>query len=179
LATPPRPTRAYVDRLNRLFNLTVSESRLAPLEVRGVEHLATISRRSADGFLRLELSRGELQFNQLIAIQDEAVSVRKATYQYWLDGVWRFRYEYDRPAKEGKPHSHLHVNAVDGASGEDVSALHFPAARVSVEHIIWLLVQEYGVACRVGPGDELRTFLTDSYREWLEKRTDLADAPFP
>lgn len=174
----PNPIQDYVDSLNRLLNRTITESRLTQLRVEGLPDHALITRRSSEG-TALNLGQGRwLEFAQNANLADGAVTVTRAVYQYSDRGGWHFRYEYDRPPKAGKPQCHLHVNGRHPITQELQNDIHFPAGRISVEHLIWLLVQEYSVSCQIST-PELQSLLADSYREWMQVRTDLADPSFP
>ncbi len=110
-----------------------------------------------------------LDLSQIVAARDRRLHVIKARYVYFIDeDHWVFRYEYDTTAKDGKPHSHLHVNA-SSPRVPDLHNIHFPAGRLSVEHLIHHLVSEYEVKCDL-PRAEMTEFLANSYRSW--QRTD-------
>ena len=84
-----------------------------------------------------------------------------------------FRYEYDTTLGPTKPHSHLHVNA-ETPLVRDLRNIHFPAGRLSVEHLIFHLVTEFDVRCELPP-EELVAFLAQSYASW--QRTDQSRFP--
>jgi hypothetical protein len=111
------------------------------------------------------------------------VNVLSATYKFSFaddpDDEERqiFRYEYERePTVENRPQSHLHVNAVHAATGVHFGRVHFPTGRLCVEHILAALILEFGIESR---GPDPIALLRESYRGWLERRTDLKDPTFP
>lgn len=171
---PPSPdlfraARPHVDNLNRLFNLTISQSRLDSTTLSSNPAFHEITRRVAGEIRPLDLSRGVLDFSQIITDLHGKPHVVKAEYIYWLDDAhWVFRYEYDTTVGDAKPHSHLHVNA-SSSRVPDLHNIHFPAGRLSVEHLIHHLVSEYDVKCEL-PRAEMTEFLANSYRSW--QRTD-------
>lgn len=164
-----RIIKPHVDNLNGLFNRTISDSRLDSQTYRLNPAYHQIARRVGGHYAHVELSRGALEFSQIITERSGRPHVVEAVYIYWLnDTNWVFRYEYDTRPMDDKPHSHLHVNG-RSESVPDLQKIHFPAGRLSVEHLIYHLVTEHGVTCRLAPVElieELRT----SYRRW--ERTD-------
>jgi hypothetical protein len=131
-------------------------------------------RRVGRRFAHLELSRGTLDFTQLVAVHDQSVEVVRATYIYWLDDDdWVFRYEFDAMASDAKPRSHIHVNA-KSARTPGLERVHFPSGRLSIEHIIFHLAEEHGVGSKL-VGGELIAVLRDSY----PSRPPQDDAHFP
>ena len=90
-----------------------------------------------------------------------------------------FRYEYSRTPDNEKPHSHFHVNGVHPKFPElDYKRLHIPAGRISVEQIIAHLMLEHEIKPKMSK-DETIEFLRESHKGFSQRRTDLADAPFP
>lgn len=159
----------HVDNLNHLFNRTVSKSRLDSQTYQDNPDFHQIARRVAGQLENIELSSGQLEFSQIITERDGRPHVVTAVYIYWLDPAkWVFRYEYATNPPAGNPHSHLHVNGKNKYI-TDLERIHFPAGRLSVEHLIYHLVTEYGVSCRLEQ-PVLINELGDSYRTW--QRTD-------
>jgi len=80
------------------------------------------------------------------------MKVEQAEYQYQLDREgkrWVFRYDYRRDPQDQHPATHLQVR---GTLLEPVQAYrgalertHFPTGRVSIEAVIRLLVEQFGV----------------------------------
>jgi hypothetical protein len=85
------------------------------------------------------------------------IKVSKALYQFQTEpGMrrWVFRYEYLRNPPDHHPSAHMHVRA--DLKEEEVRVLpdkevledvHFPTERVSLEAIIRLLVDHFGIRC--------------------------------
>lgn len=160
--------------LNRLFNRTISSSRLDSQTYRGNPAYHQIARRVGGEYANIELSRGGLEFSQIITPLNGAAHVVEAVYIYWLDDVERvFRYEYRDHVEPGRPHSHLHVNG-SNSRVPDLPRIHFPAGRLSVEHLIYHLVHEHDVKCRLHRDDLIKE-LRASFAMW--RRTDQALFP--
>ncbi len=80
------------------------------------------------------------------------LKVSKSRYQYQLDeqgDQWAFRYEYLRDPKNKHPAAHLHVRGKLEesciGSGALLERIHFPTDRVSIEAVIRLLIDHFGV----------------------------------
>lgn len=79
------------------------------------------------------------------------LKVSKASYQYQLDEEgedWVFRYDYLRePGSDPYPTSHLNVNGDFSLSsvGCSLKSVHFPVSRASLESVIRLLIEDFGV----------------------------------
>jgi hypothetical protein len=169
-----RLVKPHLDNLNQLFNQSISASRLDSQTylLNPSQHL--IARRVNGQLARLELHPGTLEFSQIITERGGRAHVLEATYIYWLtDDHWAFRYEYDVQPEERKPHSHLHVNAQTPFM-PDLPKIHFPAGRLSVEHLIFHLVTEHRVKCALSLA-QLVNELRRSFERW--ERTDLALFP--
>ncbi len=164
-----RVVRPHVEHLNRLFNRTVSDSRLDAQTYAPNPQYHQVARRVGGQYSTIELSRGALEFSQIITERSGRPHVVEAVYIYWLNQTtWVFRYEYDTRPTDEKPHSHLHVNGKSDFV-PDLQKIHFPAGRLSVEHLIYHLVKEHGVTCSLASA-ELIDELSASYRRW--ERTD-------
>ena len=81
-----------------------------------------------------------------------------------------FVYEYNRSAPPSYPRCHLHVFAApDGYALErPFSRLHLPTRRITLEQIVWHLIQEHGVQPRRDDWHEVlwrhETWLRDTQR---------------
>jgi len=103
------------------------------------------------------------------------LKVYESTYQYQADIAaqhWMFRYDYLRHPTDQHPGAHLQINAneMDHPSirpAQTVGRIHFPTSRVSLESIIRLLVEQYGVNCNEQP-EIWRSVLTESERLFIE-----------
>ena len=82
------------------------------------------------------------------------LKVSSSSYQYQRDASegsedWIFRYDYIRDPGHKHPESHCHVrgNLLSGeVLGEKpLQRVHFPTRRMSIESIIQLLIQDFGV----------------------------------
>ncbi|MEK7215198.1 MAG: hypothetical protein AAB289_06355 [Chloroflexota bacterium] len=139
----------YVDALNRILNTTVSESRLSTVE--GFDPTVyVITRFENRQLLPLELRGGKwLYFRQLVTEEGDQLNVLEARYVCSAsddpdaEAHHHFRWEYLRePPTPQVPYGHLHVYA------GDLQRIHFPTRRLSLEQILWLLIQEWGVSPR-------------------------------
>lgn len=169
--------RKYADYLNGIFNRTITDSRLCVFQ-RGNELYVT---RHQNGFLPLELKpHSYLHFWQRARIQpNNKVNVLECRYIYSMSdnpddqANWVFRYEYSLRPKGNEPHAHIHINA--GRGGCDLSHIHFPTARLSVEQIIAHLIIEHKVKAKKG----WQKLLANSHEGWMKKRSDLRLCLFP
>lgn len=83
------------------------------------------------------------------------LKVRKSAFQYQEHrddkASWIFRYDYLREPPEREPGAHLQINGnLERAvlpDGKPLGRVRFPTMRVSLEAIIRLLVEEFGVPC--------------------------------
>ncbi len=95
--------------------------------------------------------------------------------------AWVCRFHYDRnPPSPELPHAHLHINA-EGRGGfltRPLKRTHFPTLRLSLEHVIWFLIDEGGVSPKLPPEETLER-LRESYSGFMERRTDIAEVLFP
>lgn len=97
------------------------------------------------------------------------LKAEQASYQYQVDAEeWIFRYEYLRNPPHHYPASHLQVNAdlrVPGTlpAGTELKDIHFPVGRFSLEWVIRLLAEQFGVPCQERP-EIWRPVLAESER---------------
>ena len=92
-----------------------------------------------------------------LEVTEDRVTTHRATYRYQptdrlRDPDWIFRYEYERaPDADGErrtiPRAHLHVNAEPAkhTGTKPFSRLHLPTRHVTLEQVIWHLIQDHGV----------------------------------
>ena len=83
--------------------------------------------------------------------------VYESRVQYQLDremasDAWVFRYDYLREPRGAQPAAHLNVNATPGVGLDSLPnrsfhGFHFPTRRVSLERVICLLADDFGVPC--------------------------------
>ena len=101
------------------------------------------------------------------------LKVINSGFQYQIDpggNRWIFRYDYDREPQRPYPPTHFHIrgdlreNCL--ASRDLLENIHFPATRVSLEAIIRLLIDQFGVPS-AKPRDIWRKLLVESEREFL------------
>lgn len=90
-------------------------------------------------------------------------------YQADRDGKdWIFRYDYLRYSPNPHPAAHLQIRGKLLRTGtRNIERIHFPTSRVSLEAIIRLLVQEFGVKCNEDSG-VWRPVLAESERLFFE-----------
>ena len=98
-------------------------------------------------------------------------------YQYQFDEAgddWVFRYEYKREPDPGdsRPIGHLHVRghlSTDGALArkQTLDRVHFPCGRPTIESVIRLLIDDFGVPSDA-PEDTWRPLLAQTEREFLK-----------
>lgn len=103
------------------------------------------------------------------------LKVEQASYQYQSDEAgdrWVFRYDYRREPTDLHPATHLQVRG--RLVEEDVAPyrgvldrVHFPAGRVSIEAVIRLLIEQFGVHAGTPP-EVWRAVLAESERPFEE-----------
>ncbi len=178
---PDPVIQKYVDYLNRLFNSTVSQSRLVFIELERQSEFRLIARYQNRQILPLELSPTRfLHFRQLVRRVGNHVEVSEARYVFSEsadpddESAWIIRYEYDRYPQPSKPQAHLHVNAE--RRGATIKHIHFPTGRISLEQLIAHLILEYGIE---SAHPRTMEFLAQSHRGFLQRRTDPETEAFP
>jgi len=82
------------------------------------------------------------------------LKVRESSYQYQFDAAgnqWVFRYDYERNPPNHYPAGHLHIRGtlVENCLSSDhlLEDLHFPILRSSIEAVIRLLHEQFGIKC--------------------------------
>lgn len=184
--TPARAIRTYVEYLNLVLNTILTDSRLKPIQY-GSHYI--IDRYQSGRFLPLELSpRGFLHFRQFVHTVNAHIEVESYEYTHSLSAdrddeqAWVCRYHYDRePTNSERPHAHMHINAEGSANWPITRSLrrtHFPTQRMSIEQLIWHVVDEGGAITRL-PREEVLTRLAVSYKGFVMRRTDFQLAKFP
>jgi hypothetical protein len=118
-----------------------------------------------DRFLRLSITLFREPYRD-----GHRLKVEQASYQYQIDGPgdhWIFRYDYLRVPDEPHPASHLQIC---GGLHEDIALphgplerVHFPTGRVSVEAVLRLLIEQFGVTPNEN-ADVWRRVLAESER---------------
>lgn len=103
------------------------------------------------------------------------LKVRESSLQYQADRDgrdWLFRYDYLRePGPDPHPTAHLQVHA-DLRTGQvlppttPLERVHFPTGRISMEAVIRLLIEEFGVPARE-PTEVWRAALAESEQAFL------------
>lgn len=104
---------------------------------------------------------------------DFRLKVEQAVYQYQLDALgsrWVFRYDYLRQPPDPHPASHLQIRgklfeAEAGVYRGMLERTHFPTGRVSIEAVIRLLIEQFGVPANK-PQDFWRRVLAESEAEF-------------
>lgn len=112
------------------------------------------------------------------------VKVLQSSYQYQRDRVgddWLFRYDYERYPKNHYPGAHLQVRAEPRDSDwlppkSPLERIHFPTDRVSLEAVLRLLVEDFGVP-PARPQAEWRAVLAESERMFREIRHPPSPGP--
>jgi hypothetical protein len=94
-------------------------------------------------------------------------------YQYQSDqdgDKWIFRYDYERKPHRPYPPTHFHVKGKLTEdclpSNKSLEEVHFPATRVSLEAVIRLLIEQFGIS-PFARRAVWRRVLTESEREFL------------
>ena len=100
-----------------------------------------------------------------------------SSFQYQLDKEgdrWIFRYDYlrhsaDHPPAHFQIRANLSENSVLTQQRQTLERIHFPTSRVSLEAIIRLLVDEFGINCNEPPdvGDPYSPRAKGCFLTWL------------
>lgn len=180
---------AFCDLVNLLFRLTVLDG----VGARVTAGLRPNERMVIEGGLSPNESTVYLRDGRYLRVfivlfrephnGSHRIKVEQAAYQYQLDpdgNRWVFRYDYRREARDPHPPSHLQVR---GALTEPVvpyrgllERTHFPTGRVSVEAVIRLLIEQFGVPPASAP-EIWRRVLSESERAFEEIAHRLLSGP--
>ena len=116
-----------------------------------------------------------LRFDLSVYLDPHAgwLKTSKASYQYQLDRdghQWICRYDYLRePGPDPHPQAHLQLRGfLEFDRDRELSRIHFPTGRVTVEAVIRLLADQFEVACNE-EASVWRPVLTESEKLFLEK----------
>lgn len=154
---PARSVEQYVEGLNRLINTTVSDSRFIALFIEPSKYY--ITRYQSGDRLPLILNKGALHAGQFVKETEDGLELLGYSYTYSLTAdltMWLFRYEYDAQRTTltpGEPTSHFHANGgfqFPTETNTGLNRLHFPTGLIGIEHVIWLLIDGYGVPPKEG-----------------------------
>ena len=173
----------YVDALNQTLNKTVTDSRLVTVDYARANYEATvfvIARFEGREVRPLELGGGKwLHFRQQVVEDGEKLNVLEARYIFSesddvdAEAHHIFQWEYLRePPAPHVPYGHLHVY-VGG-----LNRVHFPTRRLSLEQILWLIIQEWDVATRDNQRYEV---LKQGHQDFLKRTRETEEflLPFP
>lgn len=91
-----------------------------------------------------------------------------------------FEYHYERNSQSGYPRCHLHVHAAPAgyALGKPFPRLHLPTRRITLEQVVWHLIQEHGVEPRRPDWHEVLWRNERWFRDLQSNRTWPYDRPF-
>jgi len=98
------------------------------------------------------------------------MKVRNSSYQYQLDRdgkQWLFRYDYLRIPPGLEPGAHLQISGQLAIYNTPLARLRFPTGRVTLEAVIRLLSDQFGVPCNEPP-ELWRPVLAESEKLFLE-----------
>jgi hypothetical protein len=104
--------------------------------------------------------------------QRNRLKVDEASFQYQIDrdaSEWLFRYDYRRHPADAYAAGHLQIASKTEIPGvtKPLHRLHFPTGRVSIESVIRLLIEDFGVPART-PAAIWRRVLAESEGSFLE-----------
>ena len=128
------------------------------------------------------INGGFLKFEHVVRVLEDAGPERKLnkmatlgySYQYSItspeDPNWVFRYEYDVEPLDTKvryPAGHLHVNAEPDEyakieTAKNFPSLHLPTRRMSLEEIVWHLINEHSPSASNEDKEEWFDLLNES-----------------
>jgi hypothetical protein len=170
---------AFLELVSLLFNVTV-------LHWTGATRLTTGQRANTavlGGWSGptdpLPLTNGHfLRLSMVLYLENTSagsrLKVEEASYQYQLDQQgdrWVFRYDYLRFPPAPHPASHFQIRGQLTEpclpEGQPLERIHFPVGRLSLEAVIRLLIDQFGVPSREQP-DVWRPVLAETERLFLE-----------
>lgn len=179
--------RAYVDYLNTLFNTLITDSRLTALAY-GSSNVIDRHRSTGLEPQALELSSGFLHFRQFVTDLDGHIQIESYEYTYSNSGdrddedSWICAYHYNRdPDRTDLPRAHVHIYTPEPDNWplrRSLRRTHFPTLRMSVEHLIWFVIDECRAKTKVRRGRALEK-LARSYEGFLERRGKTTTFPKP
>lgn len=153
--------RALVDRLLRLTVLAPAGGLRLAAGPRGRETLVLGGWRGPDDPLPLNDGRFLRLAVTLVREPHEEghrLKVLESSFQYQTDRDgerWIFRYDYLRVPPEPAPAAHMQIRGALTEpclpAGVPLARVHFPTQRVSLEAIIRLLADDFGVPCGAAP----------------------------
>lgn len=133
-------------------------------------------------YLNVEMA---LRINRELAPPDVMLETTRSTYTYQACGDLDdpkpvFVYEYIRDAPSPYPRCHLHVHAApdDYAGSKGFQRLHLPTRRISLEQVVWHLINEHDVKPRRSDWHEVLWRHEQWFREIQANRTWPYDRPF-
>jgi len=161
----PEAFDAFRELTARLLSLSVAApyaTVILSVGPRGRDTQVLSGRRGIGDPLPLNENRGYLRLIMTLALVPvegrRLLKVMDAGYQYQLDEAgdrWVFRYDYRRVPPDPHPAAHLQIRATPEEGclppNRPLARIHFPSGRVSIEAVIRLLADQFGVPCNRGP----------------------------
>lgn len=98
------------------------------------------------------------------------LKVDEANVQFQADREgkrWIVRYDYRRHPKDQYAAGHVQIRATLAETGQPIERTHFPTGRVSLEAILRLLIEDFGVPPRES-AENWRAALAESEAAFLE-----------
>ena len=155
-----RAARDFLRRIREIYKL-VAAAELGDVWLGGDTDVVLVGHRATRTSRRgqpVPLSNG-MYLNVQLALQVAPGSPRlemtAATFSYQAgpdldDPRLVFEYHYERDSQSGYPDCHLHVHATSQhyPFGKPFARLHLPTRRLTLEQIVWHLIQEHGVQPR-------------------------------
>ena len=151
--TSHKVAREFVDRLNRVLNRTVSDSRLSLIPRPGPARFL-IARLENGQPVPLELfgSSYRLYVEHVVEVDDDGLHTDSYTYTLqWSEdrasSLIRWEHSRERPPGYRYVLSHVHVNGrfTAGCVAMPLPKLHIPTSRIPLELVLWHLIVEWGV----------------------------------
>ena len=182
-----RSALAFRNLAAQLLGQTVAAAGASPRLVSGDAHKLWVLGGPGGPTTPLKLRNGAyLKLAMTLVLVDQSVDgnsvtrlkVRDSSFQYQLDeqgDQWVFRYDYERDAADRHPRAHLHVRgSLTEAEATATSRyhgtperIHYPTNRISLEAVIRLLIDQFGVAPATSP-EVWRKILAESERLFNE-----------
>jgi len=160
------------DRLNGVLERTISDSRLSLIDIPGDPNAFELTRlvEGEQALLELDGTPARLFVQQVLVVEDGARKTESYSYRIQADASiesWRTCWDYCRdppPAERAYARSHVHVNGTF-FNGEPAASHHIPTGRMSLELVIWNLINDWGAKPR---SEDWKAILEESAEDFDE-----------
>ena len=183
-SNPAKIIREFRQHIASLLNTTVTDAPVSEVimeesPIRWGARIALGGKTGDPRAIPLKPAPWHLAFSQTIAVvrdRRDHWSLRTLQYNYRIQGGpdlrsdWYFRFEYKSRevlnALHPRHHLHIPISLDCGTKRVDLSRVHIPTGRVTLEEIIRFLIQELGVRAKVKDWDSALLFSEEKSWTW-------------